>query len=67
MARHKTSRRFVTFLVPEDEQPIMEWLAVQDNISESIRLLIRQAIRYNGMADAERLGPQLKISPAERK
>lgn len=67
MARHKTSRRVVTFLVPEDEQPIMEWLTVQDNLSESIRLLIRQAIRYNGMTDAERLGPQLKISPAERK
>lgn len=37
--------------VPSADQPVLAWLAAQDNVSVSLRLLVREAIERDGYCD----------------
>lgn len=47
----KISRKYVKLSVPEDDTTVLEWLAVQVNMSDSIRSLIRDDVQKNGYSD----------------
>lgn len=45
-------KRKVAITVPEDDTDVIRWLAAQDNMSASVRILIKQAVAQMGMRDA---------------
>lgn len=55
MAKYKTkcpeSKRF-RLSVPGDDESVLEWILHQNNLSMSLRVLIKRYIRQNGYTDA---------------
>lgn len=47
----KTQAIRYRFSVPEDDVSVVQWLKNQNNISSSLRTLVRDAIRSTGMQD----------------
>ena len=47
----KIQRKYVKVGVPLADTAVLEWMAAQDNMSDSIRQLIRQDIEKNGYGD----------------
>lgn len=44
-------RRYVKISIPEADRTVLEWLAAQDDMSTSMRYLIRQDVAVNGVTD----------------
>ncbi|MFJ6484226.1 MULTISPECIES: hypothetical protein [unclassified Streptomyces] len=51
MANQPSEPRKVRWTVPAADTSVIEWLAQQENISQSLRLLIRESIQRDGYVD----------------